>query len=311
MRLIFIGSGAFGLPTLRALTQRHEVLAVYTKPDHPAGRGYQLTASPVKEEALRLRLTVRQPQKINEAADQMAALQPEATIVVAFGQILRKALLEIPKHGAINLHASLLPAYRGAAPIQWAIMRGKPQTGVATFLIDEGLDTGPILLQRAFPISLEETTATLEPKLADLGAELMLETLEGLAKGSLRPEPQDDARASYAPKITKSMGQIDWAKPTREVFNLIRALNPAPGAYTFYGGKRLKIYASRVVESPMGEASPGQVIGLTSDGFLIMTREGALELLEVQPESKPRMKAIDFAHGYRVSLGGRLGAASG
>jgi methionyl-tRNA formyltransferase len=307
MRLVFIGSSSFGLPTLRSLTQAHELLAVYTKPDQPAGRGYQLTASPIKEEALRLKLPVRHPQKINEAVDEMTALQPDALIVVSFGQILRRALLEIPKLGVINLHASLLPAYRGAAPIQWALLRGETQTGVTTFLIDEGLDTGPMLLQRACPIADEATSGTLEPKLATLGADLMLETLEGLEQDSLQPTPQDDAHASYAPKIAKAMGQIDWSKPAREIFNLIRALNPTPGAYTFYEGKRLKIHASRIVEGPIKEVAPGQIVGLSPDGFLVMAGDRALELLEVQPESKPRMKAIAFVQGYRVSPGRRLG----
>ncbi len=307
MKLIFIGSGALGLPTLRALAHQHQLLAVYTVPDRPAGRGYHLRPSPVKCEALQLNLPLRQPQRVNQAAEEIAALGPEALVVASFGQLLRPALIEIPRLGTINLHASLLPAYRGAAPIQWALLRGEPQTGVTTFLIDEGLDTGAILLQRACDISSEDTAGTLETKLAELGAELMLESLAGLARGRIQPQPQDEALVSYAPKIPKALARLDWSKPAVELANLIRALNPAPGAYTFYDGKRVKIYAGRVVKAAGERARPGEVISVSTEGLLVMTGAGALELLEVQPESKPRMRAADFARGYRVRTGGSLG----
>jgi len=307
MRVIFMGTGRLGLPTLRALAEskEHEVLAVVTQPDRPAGRGLKLRPSPVKELAEELKLRIFQPERVNREVQKIRAWKPDVLVVAAYGQILSKELLETPRLGSINLHASLLPKYRGAAPIQWAIIYGETTTGVTTFLMDEGLDTGPILLQRELPISEEDTAGTLEEKLAELGASLMLETLKGLEAGTLTPRAQDDSKASYAPKIKKELGRLDWTRSARELFNLIRALNPTPGAYTFYKGVRLKVHRGRVVDLEEGE--PGEVIGL-SGGLIVRAGEGALELLEVQPEGKRIMSGEEFARGRRIKAGEHLSA---
>lgn len=308
MKLVFLGTGSLGLPTLRALADspEHEVLAVFTQPDRPAGRGLQLQASPVKQLAQELKLPLFQPEKINREADLIERWQPEVAVVVAYGQILSPKLLRVPRCGFVNLHASLLPRYRGAAPIQWAIIQGETVTGVTTFLLDEGMDTGPILLQRSLAITDEDTAGTLEVKLAALGPELMLATLRELECGTLKLRPQDHARASYAPKIDKELARLNWMKSARELFNLIRALNPAPGAYTFYQGKRLKIHRSRVVPDASQSAMPAEVIGLGQLGFIVQTGQGALELTEVQPEGKRSMRGMDFARGYHVKVGESL-----
>lgn len=308
MRLIFLGTGALGLPTLRALAHsRHEVLAVFTQPDRPAGRGLKLQAPPVKELALELRLPVYQPEAINLEVDLIRSLKPEAIVLAAYGQILSKELLAVPPKGSINLHASLLPRYRGAAPIQWALINGESVTGLTTFLMEEGMDTGPILLQRELTIAEEDTAGSLEAKLADLGAELVLETLQGLEDGTLVPRPQDHSQASYAPKIKKELALLDWSKGAKELFNLIRALNPAPGAYTFYKGKRLKVHRSRLGAEPDVSGSAGEVLGFGELGILVQTGQGVLELVEVQPEGKRPMKGMDFARGYRLQAGEKLG----
>jgi methionyl-tRNA formyltransferase len=307
MRLIFIGSGEIGVPTLEGLARAHEVCAVFTRPDRPAGRGQRPQPTPIKEAALKLGLPLYQPEsvKLPESLELIRGLEPELIVVAAYGEILSKELLSIPKRGAINLHASLLPKYRGAAPVQWAIIRGEKETGITTFLMDEGMDTGEILLQRAIPIEEEDTAGSLYAKLAQLGAEVMLATLEGLERGTLKPRPQDHSQATYAPKIKKEMGQLDWAKPSRELFNLIRGLNPDPGAFTFFRGKRLKVHRSRVIPGEF-PGSPGEVVDVKS-GLIVKAGDGALELLEVQPEGKKRMSGPDFVRGYRVAKGERLG----
>lgn len=308
MKLVFLGTGPLGLPTLRALADspEHEVLAVFTQPDRPAGRGLQLQASPVKQLSQELKLPIFQPEKINREADVIQRLQPDVAAVVAYGQFLSQKLLTIPRFGFINLHASLLPRYRGAAPIQWALIHGETVTGLTTFLLDEGMDTGPILLQRSLPITDEDTAGTLEVKLAELGPELMLDTLRGLEYGTLKPRPQDHSQASYVPKIDKELAKIDWMKSAHELFNLIRALNPAPGAYTFYQGRRLKIHRSRVAQDSSRGGAPAVVIGLGQMGFIVQTGQGTLELTEVQPEGKRSMSGMDFARGYHLKVGESL-----
>lgn len=307
MRIVFIGSGEIGVPTLRGLAQAHELLAVFTRPDRPAGRGQRPQPTPVKEATLELGLKLYQPESVKspESLELIRGLKPEFIIVAAYGEILSKELLSIPERGAINLHASLLPKYRGAAPIQWALIRGERETGITTFLMDEGMDTGQILLQRAIPIEEEDTAGSLYGKLTQLGAEVMLATLEGLEKGTLKPRPQDHSQATYAPKIKKEMGKLDWTKPSRELFNLIRGLNPDPGAFTFFRGLRLKLHRSRVLQGKF-PGSPGEVVDVKS-GLIVKAGEGALDLLEVQPEGKRRMSGLDLVRGYRVARGERLG----
>jgi len=301
-----------GLPTLRALAAHpdFDVALVVTRPDKPAGRGLKLHPTPIKELAQELDLPLFQPEKVNREVERLKELKPDVTVVVAYGQILSRDVIAVPRLGTVNLHASLLPKYRGAAPVQWALMRGETVTGVTTFLIDEGLDTGPILLQREVPIAPEDTAGTLEKKLAEVGADLMVETLVGLRDGTVRPRPQDDAQATYAPKITKEMARIDWTKSAQELHNLVRAMEPTPGAFTFYKGRRLKVHRTRVVPEPPSSGSkgePGTVVGVGDEGLRVATGGGVLELLEVHPEGKRRMSGRDFANGYRVREGERLG----
>ncbi|MCL6641826.1 MAG: methionyl-tRNA formyltransferase [Candidatus Bipolaricaulota bacterium] len=306
MNVIFVGTAPLGVPTLRALAHTHKILAVFTQPDRPAGRGLTLTPPPIKKVAQELGLPVYQPEKINREVAFIKTLSPDVIVVIAFGQFLSKRLLEIPKYGCINLHASLLPRYRGAAPIQWAIINGERETGLTTFLLNEEMDAGDILLQERVPISDEDTAGSLHDKLAALGPDLVLRTLEGLERGTLVPRPQDHSQATFAPKIEDSLGQIDWAQPALKIFNLIRGLNPSPGAYTFWQGQRLKLYASRVVPST-ASVEPGQILSISAAGPIIQCGQDALELTEVQPAGKRRMSGRDFVNGYKVQIGARLG----
>ncbi|MCS7274417.1 MAG: methionyl-tRNA formyltransferase [Candidatus Bipolaricaulota bacterium] len=304
MRVIFVGTAPLGIPTLYALAQKHEILAVFTQPDRPAGRGLKLRPPPVKVAAQALKLPVYQPDKINREIEFIKTLNPEVIVVIAFGQFLSKKLLGIPRYGCINLHASLLPKYRGAAPIPWAILNDERETGLTTFLLNEEMDAGDILLQEKVPISDDDTAGTLHDRLAQRGPELMLRTLEGLEKGTLTPRPQDHAQATFAPKIEDALGQIDWTQPARKIFNLIRGLNPSPGAYTFWEGQRVKIYASRTVPSD-SIFEPGRVID--PERLLVRCGEDALELTEVQPAGKRRMSGRDFVNGYKIKFGVKLG----
>lgn len=307
MRVVFIGSGEIGVPALERLAQAHNVAAVFTRPDRPAGRGQRLQPTPIKQAALELGLKLHQPKSVNspESLRLIRELEPEVIVVAAYGEILSRELLQIPQRGAINLHASLLPKYRGAAPIQWAIISGERETGITAFLMDEGMDTGDIMVQRRVPIEEEDTAGSLHDKLAEVGAEAMLETLEGLERGTLNPQPQDHSQATYAPKIKKEQGWLDWNKPSRDLFNLIRGLNPSPGAFTFFRGKRLKVHRSRAVEGNY-QGQPGEVANI-AEGLMVKTGDGALELMEVQPAAKARMGGLDFVRGYRVEPGERLG----
>jgi len=307
MRIIFIGSGEIGVPTLQRLAQAHSMVAVFTRPDRPAGRGHILRPTPIKEAALELGLELHQPESVNspESLQLIREFKPEAIVVASYGEILSKDLLQIPQRGAINLHASLLPKYRGAAPINWAIIRGETETGITTFLMDEGLDTGETLVQRRVPIEDDDTAGSLKAKLAQVGAEVMLATLEGLERETLKPQPQDHSRATYAPKLKKVLGRLDWQRPSRDLFNLIRGLNPAPGAFTFFRGKRLKVHRGQVVEGGY-QGQPGEIVS-TDEGLIVKTGDGALELLEVQPEARARMSGPDFVRGYKVAKGDRLG----
>jgi methionyl-tRNA formyltransferase len=304
MKVIFVGTAPLGVPTLRALSEKHKVLAVFTQPDRPAGRGLVLTPPPIKKVACELGLSVYQPEKINREVEFIKSLSPDVIVVVAFGQFLSKKLLAIPRYGCINLHASLLPHYRGAAPIQWAIINGERVTGLTTFVLSEEMDAGDILLQERVPISDDDTAGSLHDRLSALGPDLVLQTLEGLERGTLTPRPQDHSQATFAPKIEEALGQIDWSCPARKIFNLVRGLNPSPGAYTFWEGQRLKIYTSRIVISDSIFAS-GRVID--PEGPIVRCGENALELLEVQPAGRRHMSGRDFVNGYKIKLGAKLG----
>jgi methionyl-tRNA formyltransferase len=300
MRLIFLGTPAFAVPTLEAVAQKHEVISVVTQPDRPKGRGQELAASPVKHAAVRLGLPVYQPERIRrpEAQAHLAALAPEIMIVVGYGQIIPQSVIDIAPRGIVNVHASLLPKYRGAAPIQWAIINGETRTGVTTMQINAGLDTGDILLERETEIGSEETALELGERLAVMGAELLIETLDGLARGAITPRKQDDALASHAPILKKEDGAISWNGPARAIHNRVRGLLPWPGAHTRFRGQLLHIWRARV-ESDRTTLAPGQV--LAGPRFRIACGEGGvLGLLEVQMEGRKRMSGEAFANGQRL-----------
>lgn len=308
MRLAFLGTGRFAVPCLEAvLDAGHDVVALVTQPDRESGRGRELAPPPTKLAALARGLAVQQPRRIRlpEAVEALAALAPEILVVVAYGQILPPAVLGLAPRGAVNVHASLLPLYRGAAPIQWAVARGESETGVTTMQLDEGLDTGPILLARATPIGPEETAGELQERLAALGATLLLETLAGLAADRLQPRPQDHARATLAPILRKEDGRVDWRLAAREVGWRVRGFHPWPGMTATWQGRGLKLL--RVAEALPGPGEPGQVLAVEAQGVLVGCGGGSrLRLVEVQPESRRAMPAGAWAAGARVRPGDRF-----
>lgn len=306
--LVFCGTPRFAVPTLeKLLASGFPVSLVVTQPDRPRGRGLELAPSPVKARALALGLPVTQPDRIKnnpEFQSHISLLQPDAIIVVGYGRMIPQWMLDLPRHGNINLHASLLPKYRGAAPIQWAIARGESVTGVTTMSIDSGLDTGDILLQKEVPIPPEDTAETLAPRLAAVGADLLIETLRGFQAGTVRPCPQDNAKATLAPVLKKEDGRIDFQRTAQDLCNRLRGFQPWPGGFTTFRGKNLQVWAAK--PSPF-ETAPGQ---LTVHGDRLLVGSGksaALELLELQPEGKKRMAARDFMHGYHPKTGEKLG----
>jgi methionyl-tRNA formyltransferase len=310
VRIVFLGSGAFAVPSLRALVEGgHEVAAVVTQPDREKGRGRVVQPPPVKPAAAALGLRVLQPPKIRapEALEALRALEPELQVVVAYGQILPRAVIDVAPRGTVNVHSSLLPRYRGAAPIHWAIVNGDAETGVTTMLIDEGLDTGPTLLARATPIGPDETTPELEQRLAAIGGSVLLETIDGLAKGTVLPVPQDHAAASIARLLKKEDGRIDWSATAEAIARRVRGLQPWPGTATTHGGRDLKILRARV-DAPR-DTTPGRVEAVDGEGFVVGGGAGtALRVLEVQPESRRAMPAAAFAAGARLAAGERLGS---
>jgi methionyl-tRNA formyltransferase len=310
MILIFAGTPRFAVSTLEKLVEAsHSVSLVVTQPDRPRGRGMQLAVSPVKESALRLGIPVIQPEKIrnnDEFRQQLAALRPDAIIVVGYGRIIPQWMIELPRLGNLNLHASLLPKYRGAAPIQWAIARGESLTGVTTMRIDAGLDTGDILMQRELPIAPDDTAETLAPKLASIGAGLMVETLSALESNEIQPTPQDDSKATLAPILTKEEGRIDFQQSATEISNRLRGFQPWPGAHTIFRGQNLQIRRARPLDQSMA-LTPGELSAEPSRLLVGCGNNTTLELLELQPEGKKRMAARDFANGYQPLPGEKLG----
>lgn len=308
-KLVFCGTPQFAVPTLEKLVEAgFEVKLVLTQPDRPKGRGLGVVASPVKNAALRFDMPVYQPEKIKQNEELRAKLQeivPSAIIVVGYGRIIPKWMLDLPKFGNINLHASLLPKYRGAAPIQWAIAGGEQVTGVTTMRINEGLDTGDILLQQELAILEEDTAETISPRLAAIGAELMVETLRGLADESIKPRAQNNADATLAPVLKKEDGRIDFGRKAQEIYNRMRGFQPWPGAFASFRGKTLNVTAARSSPERVPE---GQIFMRDRRVFVGCGNETALELLEVQPEGKQRMAASDFVNGYRLQNGDRLRA---
>jgi methionyl-tRNA formyltransferase len=309
VNLVFCGTPRFAVPTLDKLVEAaFRVELVVTQPDRPKGRGLELVSSPVKQRALELGLPTVQPESIkkNEAfRAQLAALKPDAIIVVGYGRIIPQWMLDLPSLGNINLHASLLPKYRGAAPIQWAITRGETVTGVTTMKIDAGLDTGDILLQQEVPILPDDTAETLSPKLADIGATLTVENLRRLQAGSVYPRRQDNAQASLAPILKKEDGLIDFSRPAAEILNRMRGFQPWPGAYSKFRGKSLQIWKAVAIN----RALPSSELKMQGDRLLVGCGQGtAIELLELQLEGKKRTSACDFLRGYRPLPGEKFGA---
>ncbi len=300
MDLVFLGTPAFAVPSLeRTAAAGHRIVAVFTQPDRPKGRGQREAMPPVKEAALRLNLPVRQPERIRkpEVIEQLRAMAPQAMVVVGYGQIIPQAILDIPPLGIINVHASLLPKYRGAAPLQWAIARGESHTGVTTMRIDAGLDTGDMLLKWETPIGAEETAVELGQRLAAAGADLLTRTLEELPR--IRPEPQDDAQASYAPILKKEDGHVNWNLPQREILNRVRGFQPWPGCYGFLRGMRFHIWKARGADLHL----PPGALEARKRSLFVGCGDGSIEILEMQMEGKKKMDAAAFLNGSPVQTG--------
>ena len=311
MKLVFMGTPDFAATILEGLiASSHEILAVVTQPDKKKGRGHELSCSPVKELAVRNSLKIYQPVKVKEQQflDIMNELKPDAIVVAAFGQILPKALLDIPRFGCINVHATLLPKYRGAAPIQYAILDGEKETGITIMHMDEGLDTGDIILQESLTIEPDETGGSLFDKMAKLGASLILKALEQIENGTATRTKQDNEKASYVKMITKEMGKLDFSYPAVKLERMIRGLNPWPSAYTFIDGKTLKIWSADVEEDDKNiNAQPGEIVEVRKDAIVVKTGMGKLVIKELQLEGKKRLPADAFLRGYHLTVGTILG----
>lgn len=308
MKVIFMGTPDFSVGTLEALVEAgHEVCLAVTQPDKPKGRGKEMQFTPVKETAVRLGIPVYQPKRVRqpECVEELRKYQADVMVVVAFGQILPKEILELTPYGCMNVHASLLPKYRGAAPIQWSIIGGEKVTGVTTMQMDEGLDTGDMLLKTEVPITPEETGESLHDKLAEAGAALCVKTLEALQAGTIQPEKQGESPTPYARMLDKKMGNIDWTRPAEEIERLVRGLNSWPSAYTHWNGKVLKIWKADVVdaEENMCAAEPGTVVSVEKDSFYVQTGNRLLAVKELQIPGKKRMETGAFLRGYTLEAG--------
>ena len=307
MRVVFLGTGEFARPALSRLADRHRVDLVVTQPDRPAGRHAEPCPPPVKELAWSLGLSLLQPERANapDAVDRIRSVDPDILVVAAYGQLLKPEVLGSARRGAVNIHASLLPAYRGAAPIQWAILRGERITGVTTFQLDRGMDTGPLLLQRSLEIDPNETAGDLERRIATLGADLILETLDGLERGTIVPRPQPESGASLAPRLSRDDGRVDWTKTAAEIHNLVRGTSPWPGAWTLLRGERIKLLRTARTEVGVGSVETGAVGPRESRQLLVGCADELLEVLEIQREGRPPTSGREFLNGLRV--GARLG----
>ena len=308
-----MGTPDFAVESLNALVKAgHEVAAVITQPDRPKGRGNKVAFPEVKTRALELNLPVHQPASVKDDAflELLKGYAPDVIVVVAFGRILPQSVLELPPYGCINVHGSLLPKYRGAAPIQRAVLDGCKESGVTIMQMDIGMDTGDMLLQGSLPITDEDNTGTMFENLAVLGGELLIQTLDGLKQGTIQPVKQNEAEATHAARILKEDEVIDWKKPADELFCQVRGLAPAPGAYTVWNGQRLKIWKSRVSEKETGK-TPGTLVEIGKDYLLVQTGKGCLEVLELQPAGKKAMPAKAFCNGTGVETGLQFGEIDG
>lgn len=304
MRVIFLGTGEFARPALSRLAERHRVVLVVTQPDRPAGRHAEPCCPPIKEEARRLSLPWLQPERINteEIVSRLRAEDADVLVVAAYGQLLKPEVLCATRRGAVNIHASLLPAYRGAAPIQWAVIRGERRSGVTTFVLDRGMDTGPILLQRPLDIGADETAGELERRMADLGGEMILETLDGLDRGTIVPRPQPERGATLAPRLTRDDGRVGWTQTAAEVHNLVRGTSPWPGAWTLLCGERIKLLRTARTGVSVGPIEPGAVGPRESRQLLVGCADELLEVAEVQREGRPRTTGREFLNGLHPGL---------
>lgn len=306
-----MGTPDFSVGTLEALVEAgHDVVLAVTQPDKPKGRGGKMQYTPVKEKALEYGIPVYQPKRIREpeCIEKLRKYQADVMVVIAFGQILPKEILEMTPYGCINVHASLLPKYRGAAPIQWAVIRGETVSGVTTMQMDEGLDTGDMLLKTEIILDEKETGGSLHDKLAIAGAQLCVETLKRLTEGCIARIPQGESPTEYARMLDKKLGNIDWGRSAAEIERLIRGLNPWPSAYTGWNGKVMKIWEAEVREDSSDRAIPGTIVGVEKDGFLVQTGSGILKVLALQIPGKKRMEAEAFLRGYPVKAGTVLSA---
>lgn len=300
MKIVFMGTPDFAVPCLKALiNSEYEVSAVFTQPDKPKGRGYALCPPPVKECALENSIEVYQPKslKTGEAFEKIREINPDVIVVVAYGKILPDNILEFPKYGCVNIHASLLPKYRGAAPIHWAVMNGETESGVTAMQMDSGLDTGDILLSSAVPVGENETTGELHDKLADMGAELIIKTLDGLENNAVTPKKQGETTTAYASMLDRKICKIDWNQSALSVHNKIRGLSPFPAAVTTLNGKKVKLYLSALSDK---SGSPGEIVSLSP--LTVACKNGAVEILQLQLEGKKRMNSRDFLLGHKLKL---------
>jgi methionyl-tRNA formyltransferase len=319
MRIVFMGTPDFAVPSLKNLICKgHEIAGVVTQPDRPKGRGQKLSFSAVKQAALEAGLDIFQPDKIKttEFVETLKGLAPEMIVVAAFGQLLSKEILTLPKFGCVNVHASLLPRYRGAAPIHWAVINGETETGVTIIQMDSGLDTGDMLLTGKIPVMPDDNTGKVHDKLADLGAELLVEAITAISYGKIERISQDNSRASYAPILTNEIEKIDWSKSPVKISKLVRGLNPWPVAHTVFGEKILKIWQARPcditeIQGPLIDLTqkhPGQVLGrIPGVGFAVAAGAGCMAVCEVQPQGSRRMNAEDFMNGHKLTKGTVLG----
>ncbi len=311
MNILFCGTPQFAVPTLeRLLAEKFTIELVITNPDEPRGRGYELQPPPVKQVATRAGLQVFQPAKLKDptTVEFLSKFHPDAIVVVAYGHIIPKWMIDLPRHGCINLHASLLPKYRGAAPIQWALIRGETVTGITTMKIDPGLDTGDMLLKREIPIRDEDTTETLSARLSPVGAELMVETLRRLERGDLMPQPQDNSLATLAPMLKKEDGVIDWAQTAREIWGRVRGLRPWPGAYTTFRGENLHIWAGSPAATPaLSNTNPGTLVAEHGKLSVVCGQGTLLEVRELQLAGRKRLAARDFLNGVRLPAHEKVG----
>ena len=308
-RIVFMGTPEFAVPALKALMEGpNQVVAVVTQPDRPKGRGRKLLPSPIKVLAEKAGIDVLQPEKARspEFLSQVRDLAPDLLVVAAYGQILPQELLDIPRIMPINVHGSLLPEYRGAAPIQWAIIQGDTKTGITIMEMDAGMDTGPMLLQKALTIGPEETFGELYERMAGLGARLLVQALDELHKGTLKPRSQPEEGISYAPPIKPEMARLDWSQPARRISCMVRALDPRPGAYTFWNGQRLRVYMPFVIDVDAMDMEPGTVCRVGEDGVVIATGKGCLGIRELQWPGKRRMPCAEFLRGRPIPVGARF-----